>query len=160
MMTLRELINHVMNRGASLHVYACICDTYYGGKDIMGVSHTFTAVIRELLETEASTDSMITKDHFLMLNSVIADGEECVEVVLKDTVDDSIYAVDFVQWSDLIDLLVQDNTGLSLELQLAHVLYEITFWGWTAEQIKQEKLKLDEARAEPMPLSGIDDLFD
>ena len=160
MMTLREMINHVMNRGASLHVYACICDTYYKGVDIMGVSHTFTSVIRELLESVPSGSGDITTDHQLLVRNVVSDDVEQVEVVLKDTAENVMYAVDFVEWGDLLDLLVQDDAKLPLETQLAHVLYEITFWGWTAEQIKAEKLKLEQAKESTMPLSGIDDLFD
>ena len=159
MMTLREMINHVMDRGASLHVYACICDTYYKGEDMMNVSNTFTSVIRELIESAPSVDSDITTDHQLLIRNLVDGEKEYAEVVLQDTTDGNIYAVDFVNWGDLMDLVVQDNAKIPLEIQLAHVLYEITFWGWTADTIQKEKQKLSDEREDVMPLSGIDELL-
>lgn len=159
MMTLREMINHVMSRGASLHVYACICDTYYKGEDMMNVSKAFTSVIRELIKSVPSKDSDITTDHQLLIRSFVDDEREYAEVVLQDTTDGNIYSVDFVNWGDLLDLVVQDNAKIPLEVQLAHVLYEITFWGWSSDAIQKEKQKLSESREYTMPLSGIDDLL-
>ena len=80
-------------------------------------------------------------------------------MVLQDTTDGNIYCVDFVNWGDLLDLVVQDNAKIPLEVQLAHVLYEITFWGWSSDAIQKEKQKLSESREYTMPLSGIDDLL-
>jgi len=160
MMTLREMINHVMNRGASLHVYGCICDTHYKGEKVIDVSNVYTAVIRTLLESGPSENNTITTDHQLLIRSVVDGEEEHTEVVIQDTTDGNIYAVDFVDWSDLLPLVVQDDVGIPIEIQLAHVLYEITFWGWDNDTIQKEKSKLiDTTSRDSIPLSGIDDLF-
>ena len=90
MMTLREMINHVMNRGASLHVYGCICDTHYKGEKVIDVSNVYTAVIRTLLESGPSENNTITTDYQLLIRSVVAGEEEHTEVELWNNSVDEI----------------------------------------------------------------------
>ena len=160
-MTFRELINHVMNRGASLHVYAAISDTHYKGEHLNEVCDKFTCVIRELLNLpEGPVSDHINNDFYLRLKNVsFLDGSDGPDVVLYDSAEDKEYACDFTEWVDLIDLQVEDKIGLPLDSILAHILYEITFWGWNVDQISEERNKMiiasDEATEEITSLSGL-----
>lgn len=159
-MTFRELINHVMNRGASLHVYATISDTHYKGKHLNEVCDKFTDVIRELLELpEGPVSDDINSDYFLRLKTIpYLDDTEGPDVVLYDSAEDKEYACDFTEWVDLIDLQVEDKIGLPLDSILAHILYEITFWGWNADQISEERTKLIKQADEETDLLRVDSL--
>ena len=138
-MTLRELLSHVMDRGHSLQVHGIISDIYYKGDNMKNVCNTYTTVIRGLLNLDTGPVSKyITKDHVIQLKSYADEGEEYVGVGLYDTTDDQAYACDFCSWRDLIDLCVEDKIGLSLENQLAHILWEITFWGYTEEEVERQ----------------------
>lgn len=149
-MTFREMLHHVMDRGASLHIYTTISNSYYESADIQKVCDIYTDVIRLLLEAPPGPVSDdINKDHNLRLSNITGeDGVDIVDVTLYDTVNERTYAVDFVDWVDLIDLMVEDKIGLSVSDQLAHILYEITFWGYNSDTMTVEKDKLLKAADE------------
>ena len=161
-MTLRELTNHVMDRGASLHVFTTISDVYYKGEHIQSVCDTYTTVVRALIHLpEGPVSSYITKDHHIRLKEFIDESDEgYVGVCLYDTATDKTFACDFCSWVDLVDLIVEDRIGLALEDQLAHILWEITFWGYSEETIATERRLLEDrseeaGRLESKPLSAL-----
>ena len=52
------------------------------------------------------------------------------------------YSMDFVNWEELIDLQIEDLVGLSIADQIAHILYELTFWGWDNIEIQTQAQKM------------------
>ena len=70
-------------------------------------------------------------------------------------------------WNGLVDLEIKDNKCTTLTERLAHILFEITFWGTTRaavinesrqlEKITRDKDNLIEVSAEEF-LAGIQDL--
>ena len=66
-----------------------------------------------------------------------------IDVCLIDNKTDEIFALDFLSWSEIIDLDVKNSTKLNEEELLAHILWEITFWGFSDSKISQERAKLD-----------------
>ena len=75
----------------------------------------------------------------------IEDNEESrVDVALLDSGVDELFAMDFVSWDELINLPVYFGGAITETQCLAHILWEITFWGFTQEQInKQLNLLID-----------------
>ena len=75
----------------------------------------------------------------------IEDNEESrVDVALLDSGVDELFAMDFVSWDELINLPVYFGEAITETQCLAHILWEITFWGFTQEQInKQLNLLID-----------------
>lgn len=146
-MTLRETLEHVVSRGNRPQIFACIYNVYYKHKDrtFSQVLKSYNCVVEELQSLPKNT----TSDLHLVIDTVIDGDQECMDVHLYDTVEDCKYSMDFVDWSELIDLIVEDKTGLSNPDQIAHILYELTFWGFTPDQIEQEKKILKEASKEP-----------
>lgn len=67
-----------------------------------------------------------------------------IDVCLIDNKTDEIFALDFLSWSEIIDLDVKNSTKLNEEELLAHILWEITFWGFSDSKISQERAKLDD----------------
>lgn len=57
--------------------------------------------------------------------------------------DGTTFAVDYVDWTWLIDLHVRDDIGLQAHDILAHILWEITFHGFTNNKVKNSRETLE-----------------
>ncbi len=57
----------------------------------------------------------------------------------------SFYALDFVPWEELINLNISSEIQLEDKEIAANILWEITFWGYSSDQIKKESEKLKES---------------
>lgn len=138
-MTLRQIINHVMNRGAITHVTSCIHHSYYNkSTDYVVLLHQYTCVIRELLDL--GPDNTYA-DHTIVLREVADDEHTYVDVHLEH--DGTTFAVDYIDWTRLIDLQIRDDIGLQAHDILAHILWEITFHGFTNSKVKQSRETLE-----------------
>ena len=140
-MSLRDALDHVMNRGSLVYTFSCIYNVYYHDNDKYTLPDVFTAytdVVRLILELPY----MKTNENYISLSSQVNDEEEHVHVGLHDTVEGELYALDYVPWSDLTACLIEDKIGLDIHDQLAHILWEITFHGFTPEAIEKQANKL------------------
>ena len=106
-------------------------------KPFSKIQHAYTNVVRELIECPGS-DSV---EHTIVVESNVHDGEELVDVYLADESEERI-SIDFTDWNDLIDLPVKDKISKEITQMLGHVLYEITWWGFTNESIRQQGQEL------------------
>ena len=72
------------------------------------------------------------------------EGEDkYIDVCYYNEPDDEIFAIDFVPWSDLIDLEIYHCVEMDKITTLAHILWEITFHGFSESQIHKTKKSLD-----------------
>ena len=70
-------------------------------------------------------------------------GQKVIDVCWYSVEEDELYALDFVDWHELIDAEIQGCDPSTLDSEaLAHILWEITFWGFSRQQIQRESLKL------------------
>ena len=80
--------------------------------------------------------------------------KECKNIikvqVLSDAVclhicdQDECHFLDFIEWEDLIDCEIHAPKSISNSRILAEVIWDITFWGFTPEQIKENKNEIKE----------------
>jgi hypothetical protein len=86
-------------------------------------------------------------DLWIYLVEVPAENEEesFIDVCMHDESEDEIYSLDFIDWTELINMKVKKPNKLSKEECLAHILWEITFWGFSNQQVSEERSKLKEA---------------
>ena len=70
------------------------------------------------------------------------DDQEVIDVCWYSIEADELYALDFVDWHELIDAEIEHSVALFPREILAYILWEITFWGFSRNQIKGESLKL------------------
>ena len=140
-MTLRELIHHVMDRGyfnktvAFLHT---VNDTFKDRK-MEEVYSAYTNAIRELIELPGSEE---LEGWTIIVDSEEQDGEEYSDVYLADDQEGKA-AMDFIDWIDIIDLPINDRISRELSEKLGHVLYEITWWGFTRSSVNQQREELE-----------------
>ena len=179
-MTLRGLLNEVLNKGELLVTFNIIYLEYYenveylSDKTIDDIIGSYTSVCRELLELGIS-DDMYTNNLKINVKESIDDmvsEEPYIDVGLYDKKADKVYAIDFTPWDQLIDTEVYSLVDLDDSSLLAHILWEITFYGYSNEKVVAEKNRLDKlledidnGTAELIPFPGlsgmsVDDLLD
>ena len=88
-------------------------------------------------------DGNESEDIFYLVEVASDDGEHSfIDVCLFDEKKDEIFSLDFIDWSDLINMRVEKPDNLNKEQCLAYILWEITFWGFTNKEVSKERSKL------------------
>lgn len=146
MMTLRDLIHAVMDTGNWNKVTSIIYDTYYTENDSReAVDSSYMSALAELIEMphdkqhtqiviEQTTTLVPGRDHDTTI-------EKYINVRLYEP-DEGACSTSYVEWTELIDMAVVDETDSNMNEQLAHILYEITFHGFSNESVKQAAAEL------------------
>jgi len=78
------------------------------------------------------------------IDEINEDNDEFIDVSLYCEEDEQIYAMDFTPWEDLIDAEIRKGVFLDDCTILAHILWEITFYGYTREAVKEAEDNLKE----------------
>ena len=149
-MTLRQLINAVMETGNINKVTSIIYDTYYQETDDRQVcDQMYIGVVRELIEIDGDdqlsvSHDMMIREHTSMTTNKQPDGfvEKYVDVCLTEHDSNEIFSIDMIKWSQVIDMNINNKDNFSMFDQLAHVLWELTFHGFSSEQVDHERDKL------------------
>ena len=107
------------------------------------VREIYTRVIDTLLVPSIPP----TDDYVLKLTNVPTDefnDEEYIDVSLFSPSEGKGYSMDFVPWESLSSMGVTlgEDTSLSKTQMLSELLWEITFWGFSPEDVEGEKKKL------------------
>ena len=137
-MTLRELIN----KSPYKSVFNAIHKAYYFRKDegrILKADLAFISAWKILCELPPNPQDN-WEIHCIDRST---EEESIIDTCYYSKEEDELYALDFVPWSDLIDLEVCSSLPSSCEI-LAQILWEITFWGFSPEKIQREADKLKE----------------
>ena len=153
-MTFRELLNITFNTGTIFKVMQHIHEHYYIHENC-SVDHVSTKYIQasqemmELPGLPGCTGYQIK----LTRESDPGDKESYVDVQLYDPKKQEVFSVAYIDWADLIDLEIVSDDKLGLLEQLSHILYELTFYGFTRESIAEARADLyaaiDEAKNTP-----------
>jgi len=158
-MTLRDLINGVLDAGQLQTVFTTMDETYYSDKPdqtIDRIACAYSSVLRKLLELEESTDT--TGMTIELIDGLAMSDEPFIDVILQDK-EGERWATDFVPWKDLIDIPVSIG-NISIPTAVCYILWDITFYGFTPEVIKEQAIKLELASREEAERFDIDDLLD
>lgn len=164
--TLRDLIHAVMDTGNWNKVTSIVYDTYYTENDSRkAVDGAYINVIGELIEL--SPNKQDTRIVIEQCTTVIPGRdddttiEKYVNVRLQEP-GDKACSISYVEWTELIDMTIEDQLNLNIFEQLAHILWEITFHGFSNESVKQAAAELarqiDEAENCPDKLIDWEDI--
>lgn len=140
-MTLRDLVHAVMDTGRWNKVTSIIYDTYYTENDSRGaVDGAYMNVLAELIEFSSNKqDTQIVIEQATTVIPGRDDDttiEKYVNVRLQDP-NEGPCSTSYVEWTELIDMTIVDETDSNMNEQLAHILWEITFHGFSNESVKQ-----------------------
>jgi len=148
MKTLRDLIDTCNDRGK---VYDIIHQEYYSDKTNPGdygiICVSYDDVLEELLHKPSK---LISEKWKICLRPEIDDFPPVpvtyIDVCLLDSKAQETYALDMVPWEDLIDYGVVYKSDIMFDVYttLAHILWEITFYGYTEEKVMEVKSEIEE----------------
>lgn len=136
-MTLRQLIS----KNNYKKVFNIIRSSYYVNSsygDIVSADVGFRRVWDSLIALQPAKDS----ENFVIFISEIFDdlsSQYYIDVSLRDLESDSLFSMDFSCWSEIIDLKIEDAVGLKQEELLAHILWQISYWGFSQGESLKKK---------------------
>tara|TARA_Y100000310_G_scaffold316603_1_gene368530 strand:- start:185 stop:667 length:483 start_codon:yes stop_codon:yes gene_type:complete len=141
-MTLRDLLKEC-NRNKVMDI---IQKKYYPKEEnhFNEIYTSYDSVWETLIFNERSSN----KEYEIYIRE-LEEGD--VDVCLYCSEDEMTYAMDFTAWKDLIDYKIKTkHDKIDAHEALAHILWEITFYGFSEDKITQEKdeLKSQIARIE------------
>ena len=135
-MTLRELINQCNYKSVFNIIYKSHYSKEEKGK-VLKADLSFLSAWNILSELNKNP----VNECEIHLISITTDDSDIIDVCYYSSIEDEFYALDFIPWSDLIDLEVKSGISSPAEI-LAHVLWEITFWGFSPDEIENESNKI------------------
>jgi len=138
-MNFRSLVNKAKYK----NVFNAIHKSHYSsgshtGSQITEIDLAYFDVFNKLKKLPTKDSSKLE----LHLEDAELDKEKYIAVNLYDGDEDQLYALDFQPWSDLIDCEVKSHAKLTDDEIVAHLLWEITFWGFSEERIAEQAKSL------------------
>jgi hypothetical protein len=121
------------------------------------VTSTYRRVVDEITDLPGSDNLSGTR---IVVDQVSADGVSHIDVYIKDDKDER-WGIDFIDWNDLVDLKIEDRISNEVSEMLAHILYEITWWGHTRKSVNDQGMQMvreaeDADNIIEFSLSGVD----
>jgi hypothetical protein len=121
-------------------VFNCIYKTYYKDKkytqdEIVNCDILYQKAFDVIQNIESKQD----KTFIIELQDAETDGEEFIDVCLREVNSKEIFALDFTSWSEVCSYDVLARKDLLIDEMAAHILWEMTFWGFSEEQIEKQK---------------------
>lgn len=138
--TFRDLLNKCDYKVVFNDLYKkFLQDKKYSNSKITEYDVQYSRVFKEL----SSLPSNPKDDLKIYLASV---GPEKIDIdtCLLDEPKDELFALDFVEWKDIIDIEIYNSAKLTQTECLAHILWEITFWGFSEKEIQKQSKKIQD----------------
>lgn len=151
-MTIHSLIRKCFYKPVFNNIYKFYLNdkTQYSLDKVAAMDVNFLSVWNELLNTKPtkSKDEDV-ENSCIVINNETENGDPIVDVCLLNETKNETYGIDFLDWSELINKKIKTNfsgSELTESEILAHILWEITFWGFSADKVKSVGSKIiDEA---------------
>ena len=136
-MKFKELISSVNYKT----VYNVIYKDYYHGKgysnsELMDIDSAYLTAFKTLLAKEPSSPE---DNYKISLKTVDDEGDPYIDCFLYDEDSDQSFAMDFSNWSDLLSFEIYNPLNFTDAEIAAHLLWEMTFWGFTESEIEKQK---------------------
>ena len=134
---------------------------YYSDKtaDELTILHDKYYCFAEKLKTYSYT----ANNDIIIVDSYYEDGKKEPHVCMYSGEDDVIYSLMFIDWEKVLGFEVFDYSleEFSEAATLAHILWEVSYFGFEEEMMQDEKTKLDAACEEiEGELIGLDEVKD
>jgi|TARA_B110000495_G_C23037996_1_gene620785 hypothetical protein len=147
-MTIKDLINKLNYKRVFNHIYRCYLKEYETDK-IIDLDNKLYSAWQSLqkVNSKKSDDEEVESSSIFLKEVKDESGlDDCIDTCLYNGDVDEFYALDFLPWENLIEKKIHTELKLTKEQIMAHILWEITFWGFTAEKVKEAGDKLLDER--------------
>ena len=147
-MTISELLNITDYKKVFNYLYQVYYkDKRYQREDLMDVDASYNRVFEQLKKIKPSKNKDLNELKIYI--ATIPDSElQNIDVCLYDEDKDELFSMDFVDWKDLINLEIYKTIKMENFQILAHFLWQITFWGFSMEEINAQAQKTKDAANE------------
>jgi hypothetical protein len=155
-MTLRELLK----RKSFKSIFNVVYKNYLkeeSEEKVINFSIGFENAFDELKSVEHHSETK----NLIVLNEVERDGEQIIDVCLFDHDQDEHYSLDFMDWGEIIECNVIAPKKLNQTQIIGHILWEITFWGFSRDKIKHERDETIKSieESEKLEVSSLEDFI-
>ena len=154
------MLNVSFSTGTIFKVMSHMKTMYYGDHDctVEDISEQYTQVAQEMLNLPSLPGC---ENYTIQLKQVTDDGETYIDTCMQSETGE-YYSMSYTDWAELMDLRVVTETQIELLEQLAHILWELTFHGFSREDINKSRAELiatmDEAKQDDATLITWDEL--
>ena len=133
-MTLRELLKKANHREIFNHLHQAY---YYKNVDdeVHEMALSYQKVMDELLEKPFAPNKEWKIE-------VRTEENKFDDVCWRNIEEQAEYAIDLTPWSEIIDAQIQEPFNFNINETAAHILYEITFYGFTEDKVVEERKNL------------------
>jgi|LULG01.1.fsa_nt_gb hypothetical protein len=148
-MTLRELVQ----KSSHAAMFDCIRKHYYLDKSEEELIE-LTLAYRHVGDELSSLPNNLNPEHKIYITEKVVEeidgrmkyNRKFIDVCLYDKKNDELYAIDLVSWGDIIDMEIYKAVEMDDHTALAHILWEITFWGWNNKEMVRQAEKTKESK--------------
>ena len=139
-MTLRELVRKCPYKS----VFNALYKYYYCGNPKETIEKADVGYLGVYKALDKLPPNLNPEWEIHVLKKTDEEDGEFVDVCLRDVKKEKYYGVDLTLWSEIIDCEFKKLTDDSDIECLAHILYEITFYGFSEAKIKEVKDEMSE----------------
>ena len=152
-LTFRELLHTIIHTGALSKVIDVMYGSYYADHDAKTpgssrdtIDIMYIDIVHELLELEPDDEYVNTYNiHITIYEDDLSEEGSYVHVGLLGQEDKLPAAIDLIPWNRLLNMKVSTDMNIDVYGLLAHMLWEITFYGKTSKDVDKEAATLLEA---------------
>lgn len=133
-MTLRDLLIKCNYKKVFNQIYKLFLKGKFDKSTVSKLDIKYYGFFEYLKKTPTANPSI---DKIYVTNT--SGNNPVIDVCFFDKNKDELYSIDFVDWSDIIDLEIYKTLKIDDEECLAHILHEITFWGFDEKTLEEQK---------------------
>ena len=138
-MTLRELIKKSNYKKTFNVIYKnYYINQPYSSDEIVEIDLSYSKVFDTLKNLKEVKNSDLEIHLIQAVQEDLKENSAEIDVCLYDKEKDDLFSIDFFLWSEMIDCDVVCGAKLPNEEILAHILWQITFWGFSEEEMKSQ----------------------
>ena len=139
-MTIQKLIRKCFYKPVFNFIYKYYLknDAYYTADKVASMDLNFLNAWNELTNTQpkTSTDKDV-EDSCIFVGDCTEDDTPFVDVCLLNKANNEVYGIDFLDWNVLVAKEIKTDLKISDSEMLAHILWELTFWGFSSKTIQR-----------------------
>ena len=110
----------------------------YSNDEMMQIDYAYSRVFDHLSYRKQNKNNDNLQINFKLIEDEDSSGPY-VDVYLYDSDSDESFGLDFCEWGDVLSYEVHNSLELSDPQMVAHILWEMTFWGFTEEEVQNQK---------------------
>lgn len=138
-MTIHKLLKKCFYKPVFNNIYKYYLkdNKYYTANKIASMDINFLKAWNELLNTKAiKSEDEDVENSCIFIGDCSEDGKPFVDVCLLNKKNNETYGLDFLDWSVILAKKIKTDLELEDSEILAHILWELTFWGFSSETIQ------------------------